>query len=316
MPLVRNGSLYYRPLMGIRSVVARSVYPVQTKMWLLTSRAVGRAIRSKPAPSPTARGDRWVDFDQLGVPFSYEKTFDFPGEYLDAEHRRIGAAPSRTDITFLIDLGIEGYLLHADALKVYELGRLCDGDVLELGTHKGLSTSIIAAALHNRGAGELETVDIDPDASVVARGAVEQRPGAERVKFKVMDATERVEQLVRSERRFGFIFVDHWHGYEATFQVARQLRSLLNPGGFVLFHDFLDPGNAQQGHPYGVYPAVIDTIAVDPAFEFYGNFGCCGLFRKRASGSAGALDNTSQFFHKPLYLCRGAAATLFKPSAR
>lgn len=90
-----------------------------------------------------------------------------------------------------------------------------------------------------------------------------------------------MDRMSQARREFGFIFVDHWHGYEATEQAARRVAPLLKPGGFVLFHDYLDPGNADPEHVYGVYQAVDDDVVKGGQFEFYGNFGCCGLFRKK-----------------------------------
>ena len=69
-----------------------------------------------------------------------------------------------------------------DALKLYELAYFCEGDVLELGTHKGLSTSIIAQALHDRKRdGILETVDIDSESNRAARDNLAGRPGEDSI---------------------------------------------------------------------------------------------------------------------------------------
>lgn len=107
---------------------------------------------------------------------------------------------------------------------------------------QGLSTSILAGALADRGHGRIETVDIDADASVIARANLRARPGAERVTFTLADAADRMDQLIAAGASFGFVFVDHWHGYDATLAVVKRAKTLLAPGGFILFHDFLDPG--------------------------------------------------------------------------
>jgi predicted O-methyltransferase YrrM len=84
-----------------------------------------------------------------------------------------------------------------------------EGDVLELGTHKGLSTAIIAGALEDSGSGgAVETIDIDAAANVDARKNVSSRRGADRVKFIVKDATKHLDELIAEQRQFGFIFVD------------------------------------------------------------------------------------------------------------
>lgn len=37
----------------------------------------------------------------------------------------------------IINIGIDGWLLLADAMKLYELTYFCPGDVIELGTYRG-----------------------------------------------------------------------------------------------------------------------------------------------------------------------------------
>ena len=184
-------------------------------------------------------------------------------------------------IEVCIDTGIEGYLQRADALKMYELAYFSSGDVLELGTHKGLSTSIIAGALNDRQDRPpgMDTVDIDPAFTAAAKKNLKKVPGQSLVKYHVSDAADFMDGLIEGGRRFGFIFVDHWHGYEATRDAASRVGKLLEPGGFVLFHDYSDPGNADPEHVYGVYQAVDEVIVGSGRYEFYGNYGCCGLFR-------------------------------------
>jgi hypothetical protein len=90
----------------------------------------------------------------------YEPTITVPaGQFVD----RINAAPNGMHgVSILIDLGIEGYLFKTEALKLYKIATHCEGNVLEVDTHKGLSTSIIAQALHDRGHGCLETIELKP----------------------------------------------------------------------------------------------------------------------------------------------------------
>lgn len=198
-------------------------------------------------------------------------------QYQPSSHR--GSAPGHQGSNILIELGIEGYLRREDALKLYELAFSTSGDVLEAGTNKGLSTSIIAQALHDRGTGAIETIELDPANSNDAKANVQGKPGFERVTFTASDATKRMTELAGEGRKYGFIFIDHWHGYQATFEAAELVKRLLSPGGYVMFHDFLDPGNANRRHVYGVYQAVLDTIVDDKRFEFAGTSGCCAIFR-------------------------------------
>jgi len=65
---------------------------------------------------------------------------------------------------------------------------------------------------------------------------------------------------------------------------CEDLKTLIRPGGFALFHDYNDSRNGNDPD-YGVYQAVVDTFA-DGSFEFYGAYGCTGLYRRR--GRAGS----------------------------
>ena len=59
------------------------------------------------------------------------------GGCIDADHHRIVTAPRSKQ--GLINLGIDGYLWPEEAAKLYELAYTAPGDVLELGTYRGLS---------------------------------------------------------------------------------------------------------------------------------------------------------------------------------
>ena len=115
----------------------------------------------------------------------YLKTFDFAGDYINASHSRLIA---KIHDTGMIDLGIEGWLLPADALKLYELVYFSGGDVLELGTYKGLSTSIAAKASFDANLNNIVvTIDLSNDMLKSARHNLRRRPGAERVHYFAVD---------------------------------------------------------------------------------------------------------------------------------
>lgn len=260
----------------------------------LASQQYGAAVRDqKGMAGITMYPDTWADHDSLspdlagsaGLPFEprpYRPTFAMKTDTIDAQHYRIMTAPlGHQNIPVLIELGFTGFLMRAEAMKLYEMAYFSPGDLLEIGTHKGLSTSILASALAARHRGRLETVEIDSALSEIARDNVRNRPGFDRVTFTVSPATERLDELVAESRRFGFVFVDHWHAYEETADAIARLKTLLVPGGFVMFHDFLDPGNFDADHPYGVYEAVLDGICTDTDYLFCGNFGGSGLFSRR-----------------------------------
>ncbi|MEZ4837503.1 MAG: class I SAM-dependent methyltransferase, partial [Caldilineaceae bacterium] len=100
------------------------------------------------------------------------------------------------------------------------------------------------------------------------------------VTCRTADAVAAAEAYATAQRQFGFVFVDHSHAYEPVYGVCRVLDQIIAPGGFCLFHDYNDIRNADpEDKEYGVYQAVVDGLNLD-AFEFYGIFGCCGLYRR------------------------------------
>ncbi|MFD1793284.1 class I SAM-dependent methyltransferase [Ochrobactrum teleogrylli] len=165
--------------------------------------------------SPTLYPETWVtleriaelDFNELVYP--HRPTISAV-DFIDERHEEIARAKTGMhQIDVCIDIGIEGYLTHGDALKLYEMAALGKGDILELGTHKGLSTTILLEALSKRSDCILETIDIDLATNIQARESIAARVGTDRVNFVVMDATLRLDELVKMDRKFGFVFVDH-----------------------------------------------------------------------------------------------------------
>jgi hypothetical protein len=245
-------------------------------LWTLRSREYRNRIE-KLAPELLPS---WKSFGELGQDLNdyYRPTYTEPaGPFID----RIKSAPGgMSGASFLIDLGIEGFLFRTEALKLYEMAYNVESDVLELGTHKGLSTSILAHALHDRKSGTLATIELEAAFSQIATDNLQGLPGAERVTFITGDAAEAMDVLIAEKRRFDFIFVDHWHGYDATREAASRIRLLLANGGYVMFHDFFDPSNQDPDHPYGVFQAVLDTIGQDTQFVYGGATGSSALFHK------------------------------------
>jgi predicted O-methyltransferase YrrM len=246
---------------------------MESAAWLEKSRLFAERL------PPEMKG-RWQTIDKIGLPQPYEKTHKFEGEFINDNHRRIGVAGTgRMGIPICLDIGIDGYLQREEALKLYELAYFNQGDAIELGTHRGLSTAIIAGALRDGSRGRLETIDIDQRSNELARKTIEGLLGRDAVMFTLKDATKRLDEIRAEGRKAGFMFVDHWHGYKETFEAAERAKDVLLPGGFILFHDFLDPGNTQAAHPYGVYQAVLDSFGGDDRMQFSGLFGSTALFK-------------------------------------
>lgn len=210
--------------------------------------------------------------------YPYKKTFDFPSDFIDKEHE--GIAKAKLHEWGMIDVGIDGWLLPADALKIYEMAHFSTGDILELGTYRGLSTSIMAKAIQ-ASPKTIYTVDLDETSSNEAKAGLELRDSAlaEKVKFFASDATSFVHKMAGQGKKFTFAFVDHSHVYEHVESSTAALRDVLVPGSFVLFHDFNDPRNADEANDdYGVYQGAMDGMKKQP-YDFWGIFGCTGLFR-------------------------------------
>ena len=62
----------------------------------------------------------------------FHKTYPVNGVFINDWHRHLSQAAGSTG---MIEIGVEGWLLPVDALKLYELGYFCGGDILELGTY-------------------------------------------------------------------------------------------------------------------------------------------------------------------------------------
>jgi predicted O-methyltransferase YrrM len=232
-----------------------------------------------------SNADTVVPFNQLGlVGRPYKPTFAFNGDFINDHHRFYATCPVNG---ICIDIGIVGWLQQADALKLYEMAYFAKGDILELGCHKGLSTSILSQANYDTGRKKrIITNDLSGDCIQHTRKTLTDRNLADGVDFQQGDSAQVCRQLIRQRRRFDFVFIDHSHDYVPVLEVCQELKALVNPGGLCLFHDYNDsrnraPDDQDYGNDkYGVYQGVDHGLARG-AFEFYGCFGCTGLFRAR-----------------------------------
>ena len=227
--------------------------------------------------------DSWLPLDRLGLEARpYLPTYDETGFPVDEFHRELASCPMNG---IVIDLGIEGWLQQADALKLYELGYHAPGDILEFGTYRGLSSYLLSKAIAASGRrARIVTMELDPESSRIAEENLAARSMSSYVDFRVGRAEETCRTLIAEGRKFSFAFVDHSHAYSPMVTACERLPELLAPGSFCLFHDFNDPRNSSRTDlgeseaEYGVYAAVAD--ALDPRrFDFHGVFGCCGLYR-------------------------------------
>ncbi len=218
------------------------------------------------------------------APTPYQPNYPIEESYINAQHASYASAPMKGA---LIDLGIPGWLRVEDALKLYELAYFSAGDVLELGTHQGLSTSILARALIDAGHGHrLVTIDMEQVYIDKARAELAARQLDGDVEFLCGDAGPFLDQFMAEGRTFGFAFIDHSHAYGPVLKASQSLGQLLSPGSFALYHDYVDRRNTmrcdvgESGKEYGVVAGAQDGLATD-LFEFFGCYGCTGLFYRR-----------------------------------
>jgi cephalosporin hydroxylase len=206
----------------------------------------------------------------------------YPGfrYYIDDYHFYLGTAPLNPRNQVTIDIGVDGWLFPSDASKLYEMAYFADGPILELGTFRGLSATVIANAMSRSHPDKtLVTIDIDPEHVKNAEEGFRTRevPARERVTFLAADAVVQTAAFANEGKQFAFAFVDHSHSYAHMLPTCRRLAEIIRPGGFVLFHDYNDLRNSRKDHDWGVYQAVRDGLT---GFRFYGIYGCTGLFRR------------------------------------
>jgi predicted O-methyltransferase YrrM len=202
--------------------------------------------------------------------FSYRKTFAFDGDTIDQRQEELLNAPLQPN-TVKIEYHVPGSLRREDAAKLYELAYFCTGHILELGTNKGLSAYIMGSANSKV---EIDTIEIDERQ---CRFAEKNLSRFEHVKVHMSEATNWLDTAIDQGRQFAFAFVDHSHEYADVHAASARMRRVLIPGSLLAFHDFNDPRNFTQQQGYGVFEAAIEGLG--NSFEFYGCFGCTGVFR-------------------------------------
>ena len=217
----------------------------------------------------------------------YAPTYDFPAPFIDRAHAEIADCPRLDDARIQMKtrrwLGrvIPGWLRREDALKLYEMSYCARGDVLELGTYHGLSAAILARAAGNSSVPKrVESIDRNPARSKAARRNLDRLGLLPQVTARSADAALAVKEHMANSKEFAFVFVDHSHAYAPVYEVCQALDRVVAPGGFCLFHDFNDSRNRDPDDTdYGVFQAVRDGLDKQ-RFEFYGIYGCAGLFRR------------------------------------
>lgn len=224
---------------------------------------------------------------------SYSPTFDFPTEFISEFHKLLATCPIRDGLLIQIRnrrwFGriIDGWLRREDALKLYEIAYFATGDILELGSYRGLSTFILAHANFDSPHKKIiYSVDLDPSSVAITRRNLRWRGLGAHVQTMCGDALRVVEGMASTGKQFAFVFVDHSHACEDVYSVCCRLARIVAAGGFCLFHDFNDSRNREEGNvDYGVYQGVTEGLGSEE-FEFFGIYGCTALYRRRLNDHA------------------------------
>ena len=171
----------------------------------------------------------------------------------------------------MIDIGVEGWLLPSDALKLYEMAYCCSGDMLELGAYRGLSATVMNRACTDAGRdSKIISIDLDPISVEASRAQLAAQPNGNRALFFMDDGASAIRNFAAIKRRFGFAFIDHSHEYQHVYDVCEILHRVVDVGGFALFHDFNDLRNSREDVPeYGVYQGAMDGLRAD-RWAFWG----------------------------------------------
>lgn len=229
-----------------------------------------------------------MSLDELGVMLpDYLPTFDFGRKYIDSFHKFLSKCQVQDATLIQIKNGrwwggdvIQGWLRREDALKLYELAYFVQGDILELGSYHGLSTTILSKA--NRSSPykkHIYSVDLDPECVKQTERNLRSKGLNRDITTYCADATTAVKTFEVDGKKFEFAFIDHSHAYEPVYTVCRELDKVMLKGGWCLFHDFNDARNRDPQNPdYGVYQAVTEGLDATK-FEFYGIYGCTALYK-------------------------------------
>lgn len=183
---------------------------------------------------------------------------------------------------------IEGLLYTEDAQKLYELAWFATGPILEIGTFRGQSTAVMAAALEDAGnPARIVSVDIDAAGLAAARASLDGLGFGERVTL-VHGETRRLLRAAPVLRP-GLVFVDGDHTLRGARADLEALEPAVPAGAIVALHDY---EGYQDEDPYSVRVAEAASRSwLARQGEFIGRFGLCGVFVRRSGGPAAAGGN-------------------------
>jgi predicted O-methyltransferase YrrM len=181
---------------------------------------------------------------------------------------------------------VPGLLRPEDEEKLYELAHATAGPILEIGTYRGRSTTIMALGAQAGAGALLISVDVDPVAQQAAARALQEHEAdrhAVLVRGSAAAALRRFPGLTPS-----LTFLDGDHSATGVRRDLDALEPVVPCGGLLLFHDFTDPRNEDPAVPEIAVKEGIRATWVQTQCELVGEYGACGLFRRVVGGPAAA----------------------------
>jgi predicted O-methyltransferase YrrM len=119
--------------------------------------------------------------------------------------------------------------------------------IVETGTHRGISTIVLAQAVKDSGfQGMVNTVDINPALVEIAKRNVAEAGLSELVEFNLRDSAEFLRDFARQSQRIDFAFLDGDHSFgqvRAEFEAIRE--SVAACGGKIFFDNTANGGVAE-----------------------------------------------------------------------
>jgi predicted O-methyltransferase YrrM len=234
---------------------------------------------------PVKHPETYLQLEELGNQFpAYQPTFEIDLKFTKKRDKFFSRIEMNGELIKMKNRRyfgevIKGWLRRDDALKLYEMAYYTKGDILELGSYHGLSTTLMANAVRQSpGKKKMLTVDLQPQNIDITNKNLRKAGVLKYVEAICGDAITVVKNFANLNRKFQFIFIDHSHAYDPVYLVCQELHKIVMPGGFCLFHDFNDARNREPSQKdYGVYQAVQEGLD-SKTFEFYGIYGCTGLY--------------------------------------
>ncbi len=199
---------------------------------LATAMHLRRQIREIPQDEMR----RMFQYDRKLLPNSYLASFDADVENVEGAVARTGISPGYPSWNLL-------YYCLLSSLRPNAV-------VVEVGTHKGFSTILLAQAIKDRGlGGSVWTVDMNPHLVEQAKRNVTEAGVASYVHFKVDESSHFLSEFAAISDHIDFAFVDGDHSEAQVLREFANIQPLITKCAGTIFFD-----NAGSG---GVADAIV-----------------------------------------------------------